>query len=78
MLLREDRAHARAHNDHDGGVSLRAQRFDDLGAVLARLNLRAHEMQGAMLNAQRRKLPRRLAWMRRRHEVLRDAPERAG
>jgi dTDP-4-amino-4,6-dideoxygalactose transaminase len=78
VLLRDDRSYARAFNFHDIGISFRGRNFADPDPIFIGMNLRVNEIEGAMLNAQLTKLPKRIARMRRRYEVMLDALERGG
>ncbi|PCH75470.1 MAG: aminotransferase [Rhodobacteraceae bacterium] len=69
---------ARAWNYHDLGVDFRDQHLSYAGAVFVGSNMRSSEIQGAMLDVQLGKLPRRLKRMRRRYELLFEALTRAG
>ena len=69
----------RAWNYQDVGVSFREENVPDSNApVFVGHNLRANEIEGAMLIAQLKKLKSRLKRLRRRHEMLHTALEKAG
>jgi dTDP-4-amino-4,6-dideoxygalactose transaminase len=78
VLLRDHRSYARAFNYHDIGISFRGREFADSDPVFVGMNMRANEIQGAMLNAQLSKLPKRIARMQRRYEVMMNALQRGG
>ncbi|OWU84767.1 aminotransferase [Oceanicola sp. 22II-s10i] len=73
VLFNSDRAYARAFNFHDIGMSFRNRKFADAEPEFLGFNYRASEITGAMLNVQLSRLPRRLAGMRRRRDILRAA-----
>jgi dTDP-4-amino-4,6-dideoxygalactose transaminase len=70
VLLNSDEAYARAYNYHDLGTSFRNLDFARDENLFVGLNLRSNELQGAMLNVQLDRLPRRISKMRRRYEYL--------
>jgi dTDP-4-amino-4,6-dideoxygalactose transaminase len=78
VLLNDDKVYARAYNYHDIGVAFRKMNLPDTGGVFVGMNLRLNELQGAMLNAQLNRLPRRIEKMRRRYEVVHEALEKGG
>lgn len=78
VLLNSDDALARAYNYHDIGTSFRNLDFDTSNDLFVGLNLRANEVQGAMLNAQIDRLPRRIEKLRKRYDVVRDSMDKAG
>lgn len=76
VLLNSDQDYARAYNYHDIGTSFRNLDFANDENLFVGLNLRANEVQGAMLNAQLDQLPGRVARLRRNYDHIYKVLER--
>lgn len=79
VVTNSDAVIARAWNYHDAGISFREANVpnSDLPAFVG-TNMRATEIEGAMLRVQLEKLKGRLKRMDRRHQILHDALMKAG
>lgn len=78
VLLNSDEAYIRAYNYHDLGTSFRNLDFASNDGLFVGMNLRANEVQGAMLNVQVGRLEKTISRLRRRFDVVNEALKEAG
>ena len=79
VVTNSETLHARAWNYHDAGINFRDTNVPDSDApIFVGTNIRANEIEGAMLEVQLAKLKKRLKRMERRYEILHGALTKAG